>query len=224
MKKRNLLISFLVVVLLLSACILWKPSPVVKQFEQDEIDLLKTVLATHSDALYRMSATEYDADIKIIQASSFTLPDVANKISSLNSIKKSHDRYLGEIPLGHSVYGPIVFDESAIYGEGDSLFFVSFIDGINENFNVLKCSAAELEKGRLEVDIDIFLSADDTTAVATPTFIVVEIQGCKATDIKTAKMTFVPHTAKGRYGRVIKRLGASDVEMMISAFQLRDNN
>ena len=214
MKIKSVIVSLLAVLMLMSACTLWAPDPVVRQFNKEELDILKSVIQQHNDGLNNLKERDYDPEIKIVRASSFVMQDTANKISALMDIKTSHDDYIGEIPLGHYVYGPIVFDESTLYGEGDSMFLVAFIDGSNENYNVLECSNATLERGRLNVDIEIFISTDEVPDTKTPTFIVIEFEGCKAEDIKSAQLTFDPHTEKGRTGRVLKKLGTADISIM----------
>ena len=177
MKLKRLIISLLAVLMLVSGCSAQGPSNVVKQFTEDELVIIKALLERrdYRDA-YAIDIVASETKVNAIKAHSFIFGDAGlmREISALSALESSHDDYLKDPELGYPVYGPIVFDESTVYGEGDSLFFIVFIDGNAGTFRVQSCERVELKNRTLNVEIGIHLSKGGNYMM-TPTYIIVEI-------------------------------------------------
>lgn len=197
MKFKRFIISLLVGLMLLGGCTVQGPSPVIEEFPADEkILILKNVLAMHHmKEKYQIPVQNNGFDTKVV-ASSFRLFDkdgVLKLFPKLKEFMSTHDDYLGDTPLRHPVYGPVVFDASALnYGNDETLYYVAFIDGNCGNFQVQTCESVEFKNGSLNAEIGIYISTGGASYDMTPTLIIIEIEGANAKGVKSAGLTFIP--------------------------------
>ena len=186
----------------------YQGSPVA-EFNDEEAEIIKALIDRTDDEddvrKKSLPINESDSDVKAVKAtdiwssSSKVYHRLYDKVSDLGKIKiTTHGSYIADYQgaFSHPVYGPIVFDESAIYGEGDSVFLVAYIDAAYINFYLNSCGDITLEDGCLNVKINITHSSGGDQ-MARPTIIVLEIEGCKAEDVKMADLRFV--VEKGYY-------------------------
>ena len=194
MKIKSVIISLLAVLMLMSACTAKSPSPVIEEFTDDEKLIVNKYVVTqrHMNEKYQIPVNNNGLDATVV-ASSFKFDGALKTFPKLKEFMTSHDDYLGDTPLRHPVYGPVVFDGSLLANSiVDSLFYVAFIDGNCGSFQVQSCESVELKNRSLNVEIGIYISSGGASYDMTPTLIIVEIKDYEADDIKSAKLTFIP--------------------------------
>ena len=196
MKIKSVIISLLAVLMLMSACTSQQSVHVVKEFDEGEIELLQALIENQSGNRKELAVSNNESKIKVTRASTLRAGiNLNNELPTLVAIASSHDDYLPEPGLNHMVFGPIVFDKSMLYGSGDSVFYVAFINGNIQNFYVQECISVTLEKGCLKADIGIHLSGGGGYMM-TPTFIIIELEGLKSEDVRSAELKFIPQERK----------------------------
>ena len=192
MKFRRLIISLLAGLMLVSGCSDIQKGcygRVIKVLNSSEVEVMTNMIENHK---YELDITPSDSKVKAVEAFYyFGDSNTLSKFSSLSRSYQVHSSYLEDCEFGDPVYGPVVFNKSIIDGESDGVYFVTCITSTAVNYGITECNAVTFENGCLKVDLDLLYPLKTIYKVATD-FIIIEIDGCRAEDIESVMLEFVP--------------------------------
>lgn len=191
MKIRSFIFSFLAVLMLMSACTSQQSIHIVKEFNEGEVGMMEIFLKNYDNEENAISFTNNSTKINVVKASAYV--DDSKKaftlLPTLTAVETPLSEDVADLSILKKVYGPMVFDESILFGSGEHLFYVALIVGNDDNYMVNSLGNITLNKGCLSVEVDIhILESTHVKKKPKSVFIVVELEGCKLKDISMADL------------------------------------